>query len=513
MSRKPKPKNTLSAGQRATLYEQEQKKRFSELSGEEKALSEQTESQVEPTVPKNPVSQKNKEKPQIATVKVNLDATGDKINSLHGVCNGPLSQYADTSGLFKKAKVPYIRFDKTEGARCGYVVDISKIFPNFEADERDPKNYCFRETDKYILAAANTGAQIIYRLGESFDCDTPEHKFTLPENLDKLTAICVNIIRHYNDYFCGGFALGIKCFEIFSHVDMQSVREKNTDSQIFELYTRIANGIKLYDDSLKVGGMSFSSCGQFLRDFIKYCKKKNAPVDFVSVSLYASSPEEMGEEIEKYRGVLKNSGYANAELMVDEWAYLPASQGKQKALAIMSSVSADTAAERKELFDKLCSVEGAAFVASGLLKMLEYPEIKVACLYNAEAGRLWCPICDTFGLPRKPYFALESFGSLAYEKDSLVCISEQSVGFAHTGVYAAAARDEAGACIMLSAFDGCTSIDLRLDNIPDNFYTADIYMLDGVKNMELCYTVQLSGMKKRMLLSVSPYSVVLIKIY
>ena len=513
MPRKPKPKNTLSAGQRAALYEQEQKKRLNELSSEGKALSDPSENPAKQTVPENLVVQKNKEKPQIATVKVNLEATGGKINSLHGVCNGPLSRYADISALVKKSKVPYIRFDKTESARSGYVVDISKIFPNFDADERDPKNYCFRETDKHILAAANTGAHIIYRLGESFDFDTPEHKLTLPENLDKLTAICVNIIKHYNDYFCGGFALGIKYFEIFSHVDMQSVREKNTDSQIFELYTRIANGIKLYDDSLKVGGMSFSSCGQFLRDFIKYCKKKNSPVDFLSVSIYSDSPEEMGEEIEKYLGVLKNSGYADAELIVSEWAYLPASQGKQKAVALMNSTLADLAAGRKEMFDKQCSVMGAAFVASGLLKMLEYPAIKVACLYNAETGSVWCHICDTFGLPQKPYFAIESFAALAEAENSLICVSEQNVGFAHTGVYAAAAKDECGAYIMLSAFEGCTSIDLRLDNIPDNFYTADIYMLDGVKNMELCHSIQLSGMKKRMLLNVSPYSVVLIKIY
>ena len=514
MSRKPKPKNTLSAGQRAARYEEEQKRRLSELSVVDETESDE-DTNPTPTQPAKDVQihQKKKEKPQIATVKVNLDVTGGKINSLHGVCNGPLSQYADISELIKKAKVPYIRFDKTEGARSGYVVDISKIFPNFDADERDPKNYFFRETDKHILAAVSTGAKIIYRLGESFDFDTPEHKLTLPENLDKLTAICVNIIRHYNDYFCGGFALGIKYFEIFSHADMQSVREKNNDSYIFELYTRIANGIKLYDDTLKVGGVGFSSCGQFMRDFIKYCKKKNAPVDFVSVSLYANSPEEMGEEIEKYLGVLKNSGYYNAELIVGEWAYLPASQSKQKSLALMNSTSADLAEERKEMIERQGSVEGAAFVASGLLKMLEYPEIKTACLYNAETGSLWCALCDTFGMPKKPYFALESFSCLVRASESLICVSEQSVGFAHTGVYAAAARDDDGAYIMLSAHDGCTSIDLRLDNIPDSYYTADIYMLDGVKNMELCHTIQLSGMKKRMLLNISPYSVVLIKIY
>lgn len=512
MSRKPKPKNTLSAGQRAAIYEKEQKRRTAELSelntGEaEKDNTAETEPEVKNA---EPIQKKKKEKPQTALVNVDLSVKAGKLAALHGICNGPLSPNADVSSYFKAVNIPCVRFDKTEGVRGGYAVDISKIFPNLDADERNPENYSFRETDKYIIAAANVGAKIIYRLGESFDYGTPDKKLTLCGNYDKITSVCVNIIRHYNNYWCGGFALDIKYFEVLSHTDMPIVRENNPDESIFELYTRIANGIKLYDDTLLVGGMSFSRPSQLVRDFIKYCKKKNAPIDFLSVSVYSGSVEAMGEQIEEYLHLLKNSSYSDAELIVSEWGYLPDADAERVFASVPKTK--EQSERKRELVEKQGSVFGAAFVASALLNMLQYPDIKTACLYCGEAGSLYCPLFDAFGLPKKPYYAFESISRLA-GRDTVFCMVQHQPEYAHSGIYAAACSAQKEAYIMLSAFDGCTSIDLRLDSIPDDFYTADIYMLDGVKNMELCHSVQLAGMKKRMVMSVSPYSVILIKLY
>jgi len=300
---------------------------------------------------------------------------------------------------------------------------------------------------------------------------------------------------------------------VLSHTDIQAVREVNTDTEIFELYARIANGIKLYDDKLRVGGMSFSSPSQFVRDFIRECKKRNAPMDFLSISLYDTTPEAMGEHIEQYVHILKNSSYANAQIIVSEWAYMPLVADMREASNILNTKSRESAEKRRDFFEYHKNIYGAAFVAAGLLKMLEYPEISAACLYSAEADSLWCGICDRFGIPQKPYYALDSFAKLVSAGERILCVSEQDSAYAHSGIYAAACGAQGSACVMLAAFDGCTSVDLRLDNIPDDVYTADIYMLDGVKNMELCHSIQLSGMKKRMVLNISPYSVVFIKIY
>ena len=203
MPRKPKPKNTLSAGQRVARSEQKRLGRESAVSDEPKAQDARAEgaepdvsSRTDSAPAKKPTP---KQKPQSATVKVDLSVGAGIHPPLHGMCNGPVSDGADISALFKGMGTPWVRFDKTDGARSGYILDISKIFPDMNADERDPESYRFRETDKYILAAVNCGARVIFRLGESFDIGTPEHKLTLPEDVDKLVVICVNIIKHYNN--------------------------------------------------------------------------------------------------------------------------------------------------------------------------------------------------------------------------------------------------------------------------------------------------------------------------
>lgn len=514
MPRKPKPKNALSAGQRVAL--QEQQRRDTQVSADvENDKSDGAIARKSAPVAENIVRTVTpKEKPQVATVRVDLSLSGDNLPMLDGMCNGPVSQGADISGLFRKMGTPWVRFSKTDGARSGYVVDISKIFPDMNADERDPKSYHFRETDAYIHAAANAGCSIIYRLGESFEASTPDRLLTLYDDADRLAIICVNIIKHYNDYFCSGSALGIRYFEIFSDVDIPSVREKNTDERIFSTYARIANAIKLYDSSLKVGGMGFSSCSSFCREFIRYCSRKRVPLDFLSVSAYYSSPEDMGEELSKYVHMLKNSPYSNAEMIVGEWGYIPKLDGLSHPAHIMHGTDASVAEVRRRLFDARADVRGAAYAAAGLIKMLEYPDISGAFYFDAQPlVSNWCAVCDSFGLPCKPSYAFETYAKLRRTGKSALCRCDRDDKYAHAGVYAAASANEREAYIMMACFDACPSIDLRLDNIPESFYTAEIYMLDGVKDMSLCDSVQLSGMKKRLVLSTGAYGIVLIKVY
>ena len=46
-------------------------------------------------------------------------------------------------------------------------VDIHMIFANFRADENNPDNYWFKQTDEYLARAVKDGAKILFRLGES----------------------------------------------------------------------------------------------------------------------------------------------------------------------------------------------------------------------------------------------------------------------------------------------------------------------------------------------------------
>ena len=66
---------------------------------------------------------------------------------------------------------------------------------------------------------------------------------------------------------------------------------------------------------------------------------------------------------------------------------------------------------------------------------------------------------------------------------------------------------------MIASCGGCGTVDLRIDEIADTLYTADIYLLDGVKDLSLGSSTPLSGSKKRMILNVCEYGAVLIKLY
>ena len=67
--------------------------------------------------------------------------------------------------------------------------------------------------------------------------------------------------------------------------------------------------------------------------------------------------------------------------------------------------------------------------------------------------------------------------------------------------------------VTVSSFDGCGIVDLRLDSIPSDIYTADIYMLDGVKDMTLADSIPITGEKKRLILNISRYGAAMVKLY
>lgn len=526
MPRQPKPKNTLSAGQRALLYEQELKKRAAALSGDaydgtalggsgehpasEPAGGDGTAGHTDRSPLRATVK---KPKPSVAGIRVDMSDAGSLPCVPYGICGAPIGESADVTGLIRGAHIPYIRLGGRAPMRSSNSLNIFEIFRDPDADESLEASYGFGRADRYVLAAYGTGARVIFGLCICPDENASEGVLRLMRDRGRLVRICVNIIRHYNDRWCKGYALGIGMVEIICPDEVCQSAHGLTAAEVFEAYVRISDGIKLYDRELSVGGICFDDPSRAYRDFLRYISSSNAALDFLSISVRARSPEHLCEQIEQYARVLRTSKYAGAGIAVVEWEYIPSIDGTERPEAVMSSVSPELAEQRKELYLKQRSVFGAAFAASSLIRLLSMPEVSHACMLCGEAGDARCAVFDRFGIAEKPYYALEAFGRLASEPLWMACADMQDPRYSHSGVYAAAARGDSEAYVMLSAFDGVTSIDLRLTNIPDGFYTADIYMLDGVKSMELCNSIQLAGMSKRMVLSVSPYSVVLIKLY
>ncbi|MBE6647758.1 MAG: hypothetical protein E7611_09030 [Ruminococcaceae bacterium] len=512
MPRKPKPKNTLSAGERAALYEAEMAEKRARMS----ANADKTESKdTKPDITSKATSEKPKivlPKPQHATVKVDFSIPTGRIKPMHSVCNGPVSYGADLSSLFKEIGVPYVRFDETDTAISAYAIDISRIFRDIHADPRDSSSYDFSYSDRYVAAAANSGAKIILRLGESVDRMHSGKAVTIPEDLDLFVDVCANIVRHYNDYWADGYAYGIEHFEIWSIGDKPY--GKDTE-RAFELYRRTAAAVKLIDSSLKVGGMCFGSSDQTVREFIKYCRRSRAPLDFLTVSSFDSDPKMAVERVRELVPLLHNLGFGETEIIIGAWNYID-----KDALGGMSLERALTSSDpklsesKRRVFEEQRGVRGAAYALSLMISLGEIREAGMACYYDAEPYiSAWCALCDRFGNPEKPFYAFKAYGDIYRAGKQVWSVSEQTAGYAHTGIYAIAAEGKDALYVLISSFDGCGIVDLRLDAIPQNIYTADVFMLDGVKNMTLADSIPISGEKKRLLLNISQYGAALIKLY
>ena len=95
---------------------------------------------------------------------------GTEVRALHGVNNGPVTYggLVDVSDLYRAARVPVVRLHDPNWPHA-WEVDIHTIFPDFSRDPEDPASYDFARTDDYLASVVATGAQIVYRLGESIE--------------------------------------------------------------------------------------------------------------------------------------------------------------------------------------------------------------------------------------------------------------------------------------------------------------------------------------------------------
>ena len=162
-------------------------------------------------------------------------------------------------------------------------------------------------------------------------------------------------------------------FEVWNEPNLYPFFWDGTKSQYFELYKQSAIAVKSVDKRLKVGGPSTSNFvpdtrfdgeltdleasdevfnsddinslqwhGVWIEDFLKYCKKENLPVDFVSThpypTDYAFNPEtgkgkgltryvqSVKEDLEWLNKTIAKSDFPDVEIHLTEWHTSPSSR-------------------------------------------------------------------------------------------------------------------------------------------------------------------------------------------
>lgn len=402
-------------------------------------------------------------------VKVDFASSTGAVKPLHGINNSPLLHNEPMHEL-REAGIPYSRLHDAAGAYGGaHYVDISNVFPDFNADPSDPASYDFALTDAYISSLVRSGVKVFYRLGNTIEghYKIREYNTHPPEDFEKWAKICEGVIRHYNEGWAGGFKYGIEYWEIWNEPDNRSMWS-GTMEQYFELYRVAASRLKKRFPEIKVGG--FAGCGfylltrgeshpdykyysEFAERFLDYVsdEKTRAPLDFFSWHLYTGSPDEIGVHARHARGLLDSRGLKNTESIFNEWN-LPTSLPRAES-------------------DKRRNEVGAAFTAAAFCVMQDSP-IDKAMYYDALPTRSYCGLYDfpTNALT-KTYFAFKAFNELKKLGASVKCESSRD-----QGVYACAAKSadsSLGAVLIANNSGERKTVKLECAGIPQACFITD----------------------------------------
>ena len=287
-----------------------------------------------------------------ALVTVNLGEEMGPIKPMNAVNNGPVvkkpggDQVRGNFEDYKAARIPFARTHDSINCVSGgaHTCDINAIFPNFDADENDPKNYDFVFTDHYLDNLCRTGTKVFYRLGQTIEHGPKKYGVLPPKDFAKWARICEHVIRHYNEGWGWGLdkehttvniawsnQFNIVYWEIWNEPDLDPADTglpKNprcwggTVTNFFRLYETTAKHLKGKFPDLKIGGPAIAGNFRWGERFLAYCRDNSVPLDFFSWHTYATEPKQIVANCRTARALMDKYGFEKAESILNEWNYV-----------------------------------------------------------------------------------------------------------------------------------------------------------------------------------------------
>jgi xylan 1,4-beta-xylosidase len=348
-----------------------------------------------------------------AEFAIDFARTNGVIRPLHGVNLGPLCYrgMVDLSAYHRELGVPYTRLHDVVWVNAE-AVDVHTIFRDFRNDPEKPENYFFAPTDDYLQAIVKAGSKIVYRLGESIEHTARKYFVHPPPDPEKWAAICVGIIRHYNEGWANGFRYDIPYWEIWNEPDVRPQMWTGTEEQFLRLFAVTAKAIKARFPEVKVGGPAVGGTGEFTgltfkpaafaAKFLDYCRDNRVPLDFFSWHRYTANPWDLPRRAQAMRELLEAHGFPKTESHFNEWNYLPNDDWGPMVLS-------GAGAKREQWYAELSGPRGAAFAATALLLLQDSP-VDVANYYTGEIQGFG--LFNYHGVPQKTYYAFKAFREL-----------------------------------------------------------------------------------------------------
>jgi len=390
--------------------------------------------------------------PDITSVQVSVavdpSVIKGPIKPMNAVNNGPAYDSDLQKADFKILDIPFSRTHDARGYYGEHLVDISDVFPDWCKNPDKESSYDFRETDLYIKTLIEAGSEPFYRLGQTIENQTAaKYNIFPPKDYKKWARICEHIIRHYNEGWADGFHYNIKYWEIWNEADLdQSSGRWETEprtwggpiEEFHKLYAVAAKHLKECFPDLKIGGPSYcriQGTKTYFPQFFQYMRDNKVPIDFISWHKYGAEPSVYLMEAELIRGWMEEYGYADAELILNEWNYRRFKEG---------------AGSPNERYNRLTrrSMKGAAFVAATMSALQDAP-VDMLMYYDFRSNSNYCGFYDYQTQEHMPvYYAFYAWSKL--RGSQCACSVEGGAG----DIYAVASVKDGKTTLLLTRYDG-----------------------------------------------------------
>ena len=430
-------------------------------------------------------------------LSINFNESAGAIKPMNAVNNGPIfTKNADqNSGNMEDYAAANIPFARThDAAFCAsyggeHTVDITAVFPNFDADEYDPASYDFHYTAEYCEKIMMAGTKVFFRLGQKIEHGTKKYGIWPPKDFKKWAVICEHLIAHLNEGWADGYHMGIEYWEIWNEPDLYGKCWMGTPEEFYELYAITAKHLKSRFPHLKIGGPAVTGFNEpWLRPFFQKIKDENIPFDFYSWHRYCRTPAEIVNVVRRHRALLDEYGFTETESILNEWNYVKGWGGQDWI----------------ESLDTEVSMKGAAFIA-GSIAACQYEPLDMLMYYDARP----CGMNGMFSLYHykllKGYFPIKTWGEMRGLGEA--CPVSCDV----PDVFAAAAKGEDGKLAMITYYSDSKDAAAKTFIVETEGFgdQADVYLLDETHDMTKAGT--LCGECGRFTLTMQPNTVVVLK--
>ena len=345
-------------------------------------------------------------------IRIDLEQTLGPVKAMNAVNNGPSKARSDQTvsnfDEFAALEIPYARLH--DSAHCHayggwHSVDITGVFPDFEADAEKPESYDFTLTDEYLENILRAGTEPFYRLGQSIEHWIKKYGVNPPRDFHKWAMICEHVIRHYNEGWANGFRWNIQYWEIWNEPDLvpaadgrPSATWNGTPEQFFDFFTVVATHLKQCFPHLKIGGPALGYDFAFGERLLKHCREYNVALDFFSWHHYGVSIERLVELAGLARELMTKCGYGDAESILNEYNYVRGWTAEWPYSLECESGSRN--------------YKGAAFVAAAM-SALQRTSLDMLMFYDARVG---CGMNNMFHLtslePLRGYYPFLAWAKL-----------------------------------------------------------------------------------------------------